>query len=183
MLTLDPRFPWEITALLALIASAATLYYGAIVGGWYKNPLMGRFRRYGREERPSPLGRFFDLLGLSGLLFTLMTDSLRQSSALASAEYLPAVLLVFTVAAWSGSVAVRANADLSTSLPRWYFDLVRTASRQERRFIGWAWLRIPTRMRWRLNGDQASFQVWADMVRITVIYGARDPDDPWGKWT
>jgi hypothetical protein len=67
-------------------------------------------------------------------------------------------------------------------LPRWYFDLLRRATRQERRHIAYAWLRIPHKMRWRLNGDQASFHVWADTVRITVFYGARDPDDPWELW-
>jgi hypothetical protein len=38
-------------------------------------------------------------------------------------------------------------------------------------------------MRWRFNGDGQAFAVWTDTVRITAIYGARDPDDPWATWT
>jgi hypothetical protein len=37
-------------------------------------------------------------------------------------------------------------------------------------------------MRWRLNSDQKAFGTWADTVRMTVTYGARDPDDPWVTW-
>lgn len=77
---------------------------------------------------------------------------------------------------------VRRHPDLREALPRWYFELLRNATRQERRFIGFAWLRIPRRMRWRLNGDQAAFRTWADTVRITVIYGAYDPNNPWTMW-
>ena len=48
--------------------------------------------------------------------------------------------------------------------------------------MAFAWLRIPRRMRWRLNGDQKAFEVWVELLRLTVIYGAFDPNSPWDVW-
>jgi len=95
----------------------------------------------------------------------------------------PLVFVVLAVILWGGSLVVGQQRDLRESLPRWYSTLLRIATRQERRQIAYAWLRIPRGMRWRLNGDQASFHVWVELVRLTVIYGAYDPDSPWDQWT
>ncbi len=83
----------------------------------------------------------------------------------------------------AGTAVIYAKPTLRTSLPVWYAQLMVDASPQEQRHLGWAWLRLPRRLRWRLNGDQHAFHVWADMVRLTSVYGAYDKDSPWHKWT
>ena len=179
---LDPRFPWLWLAIITSFVVSVTVYYGAIVSGWYKDPLMHRFRQYGQENPPCPVGRFLDMMGLSSMLLAIMFSGVSRSGILGSGKFMPLLMWMLMFVFWSGSLLVRRYPILSQSLPRWYFHLLQTSSRQERRFIGWAWLRIPRKMRWRLNGDQASFRVWADMVRITVIYGAREANDPWSRW-
>lgn len=177
----DPRYPWLAVGFLTLIASGALIYYGAIVSGLYKDALMAHFRYYGPERPFCPVARFLVVLGAWSLMLSSMLDALTQRHR-ATWVFAPIIFLTLSLMAFAGSVIVRQKPALRQSLPRWYFDLLRTTTRQERRHIAYAWLRVPRKMRWRLNGDQASFRVWADMVRLTAFYGARDPDDPWAVW-
>jgi len=168
--------------LLTLIAGGFTLYYGAVLGGIYKDPLMSRFRQYGEERRPYPVCRFLEVACVFCFLLGLMVRIVTSQSVVFQDSLAPLSLWVLAGMLLASSLFIRRRPVLRESLPRWYYELVKVATRQERRFLGFAWLRIPRKMRWRLNGDQAAFKVWADMVRITVIYGARDPDDPWALW-
>lgn len=177
----DPRYPWLAVAFLTLLASGGLVYYGAIVLGFYKDPLMARFRVYGSENRYYPFCRFLELLGTWSLMVSSMLDALTMDSR-SSWLYAPVVFLAISLMAFATSLVARQKPALREAFPRWYYDLLRGATRQERRHIAFAWLRLPALMRWRLNGDQASFRVWADMVRITVFYGAHDPDNPWAVW-
>lgn len=178
----SPSFPWLMMWLLALITGAASLYYAAIISGLYKDPLMARFRVYGEERRPYPACRFLEAFGIWCIVMGLLVRELTARTTLFQSSFASLSFFVLAFMTLGSSVVVRRKPFLRESLPRWYFTLLRDATRQERRFIGYAWLRIPRKMRWRLNGDQAAFHVWADMVRITVVYGARDPDDPWVLW-
>lgn len=168
---------------LLLFSGAATFYYGAVVSGLYKDPLMARFRRYGENEPPSPLVRFLNAAGGCCLALALLMPVLAAPHSYVYRVFGPLVFVVLALIAFGGGALVGKQPALRHALPRWYFELLRTASRQERRQIAYAWLRLPRRLRWRLNGDQASFRVWADMVRLTVIYGAYDPNSPWDIWT
>jgi len=178
----DPRYPWIAVGFLTLIATGVLFYYAAIVSGLYKDPLMGRFRQYGAERPVYPFCRFLSALGTWSLLFATLLDALTVRS-LSSEVFAPAIFLMLAILAWIGSVIVQHRPDWREALPRWYFNLLRCATRQERRHIAFAWLRLPRAMRWRFNGDGQAFAVWTDTVRITAIYGARDPDDPWATWT
>jgi hypothetical protein len=147
----------------------------------YKDPMLSRFRMYGAERRYYPFCRFLALLGAWGLMVASMLDALTIRTRHTN-SFAPAIFLALAIMALAASLAARQIPALREALPRWYFALLRTANRHERRRIAFAWLRIPRKMRWRLNGDQRAFMTWADTVRITVTYGARDPDDPWSLW-
>jgi hypothetical protein len=179
----DPRFPWLGIGAITVFLTGLMGYYIAVLGGWYKDPLMRHFRSYGAERRASPLPRLLIVFGWWCLLATSMLDSLVRANQFETLAPGRVILLGLMVMAWAAALVIRRRPALREALPRWYADLLRDATRQERRFIGYAWLRIPDGMRWRLNSDSAAFQTWADTVRITVTYGARDPDDPWAKWT
>ncbi len=166
----------------ALLLGGLTLYHGALISGFYKDPLLARFRRYGEERRPAPALSFLVVLGMWCMLMAIIARSLTQRFLVLQGNLLPLVFFVLAAMAFSGAITVARVEALRVMLPRWYFDLLLTASREERRLIAYAWLRLPRKMRWHLNGDQAAFRVWADMVRLTIIYGARDPDDPWAQW-
>jgi hypothetical protein len=168
--------------LLFLIAGTSTFYYGAITGGLIKEPLLDHFRQYGESPPIHPLVRLLVAGGAFSFALTFFTPTLFSHGFFAN--LLPS--LVFTVLATMLEVSallVYHQKTLRSSLPLWYAQLMHETSRQERRHIGWAWLRLPRRMRWRMNGDQRAFHTWADLVRLTVIYGAYDPKSPWHKWT
>jgi hypothetical protein len=168
---------------LFLITGAAVFYYGAITGGVYKHSMMNHFRRYGEEWPVSPLGR----LALAGGVWLIAASAMVRDQLLPTSYFYrmfpPNTLLLLGLAALGMYFVITRRPELRYVLPLWYHELLRHTSRQERRQIAFAWLRIPARLRWRLSGDQASFRVWAELVRLTVIYGAYDPDDPWDNWT
>jgi hypothetical protein len=166
---------------LTLLATAGLLYHGAIVFGLVKGPLMSRFRWYGPEKRYYPLCRFLEMLAAWSLMVSSMVDAL-TSRHRATWLYAPLLFFTLSILALMGSLIIRQSARLRESLPLWYADLMQTTNRQERRQLAFAWLRIPSRMRLRLSGDTASFQVWVELVRLTVHYGARDPNNPWDRW-
>ncbi|GAB4571651.1 MAG: hypothetical protein Kow0077_08900 [Anaerolineae bacterium] len=150
----------------------AVFYYGAILLGLYKDSLMAQFRRYGEEPQIYTLSRFFLALGGLMLFITPLIPGRMTGLALVTMGVL------FLLLAYA---AARIPA-LRDALPRWYTSLLQVTNRQERRAIGYAWMRLPLRTRLRLNGDNYAFQIFVDEVRLTVIYGARDPDDPWKAW-
>ncbi|MBN1681463.1 MAG: hypothetical protein JW966_14375 [Anaerolineae bacterium] len=178
MFELSPLVVW----LFTLGAGAAMFYYGAIVTGILKDPLLARLRRYGDENRPYPICRFFEAAGAWSLSLALMVNSLTQPGSYSRDAFPPMIFFLTAITIFGASIAFRRHAILRESLPRWYAELLNQSSRQERRFIAFAWLKIPRRMRWHLNSNHAAFQVWADTVRISVIYGAFDPDSPWDVW-
>ncbi len=178
----DPRYPWLAIAALALTSTGALVYYGALVSGIYKDPLMAHFRAYGLERPYRPICRFLDTLALWSLLLSSLLDSITAIHRTSTNLYAPVIFLALSFMAFGFSLLARRYPVIGMALPPWYNDLLRNSSRQERRQIAFAWLRIPRLMRWRLNADQASFHVWVELVRLTVFYGARDPDDPWAIW-
>ncbi len=158
--------------LFGTILFGAVFYYGAILLGIYKGSLMALFRRYGEEPRIHTLARFLLALGL--LLLVLIPLFGRGMSG--------TVFTTLGLLALGSSFAATQLPSLRDSLPRWYYSLLQVTTRQERRAIAYAWMRLPLRTRLRLHGDNYAFQIFVDEIRLTVIYGARDPDDPWETW-
>ncbi len=169
---------------MAFFAMTGTmLYYGAVVAGTIKDPLMASLCAYGEEKRPRMASRFLYVLAawllmvaFGAFLVTAPGTSWRDSTA-------PLAFVLLSGMAMGAGVAINARPGLREALPRWYADLLRHATRQERQQLGRAWRRLPRRLRWRLNADQAAFVTWCDMVRLTVIYGAYDPESAWDRWT
>jgi hypothetical protein len=161
-----------VTWLLGIGLFGTVFYYGAILLGVYKDSLMALFRIYGEERRIYPLARFLLTLGLLSLILIPLIPGRMTGS----------VFVTFAVLILSLAFAATRVTRLRDTLPRWYHALLQVTTRQERRAIAYAWMRLPLRTRLRLNGDNHAFQIFVDEVRLTVIYGARDPDDPWEQW-
>jgi len=173
-----PCFFWLIT----LVSGAFTAYYGAVASGLYRDPLMRELQRYGEERRPCLAGRLLLSAAAFSLSLSTLLSLMASANPMVSRVFPPEILTVLCIVLLLGSAVVWKHPVLRESLPRWYYRLLRTTSRQERRHIAYAWQRIPRRLRWRLSGDQASFVVWSELVRLTVIYGAYDPNSPWDVW-
>jgi hypothetical protein len=175
----DP--PIQIWWIIFIASGAATFYYGAVVGGVFKDSLMSQFRKYGEENRVYPACRLLNTAGLTNLILVVLLPHIGIPYV---RQLFPrSIFFLLALTFWGASFFIYQSPTLRESLPRWYFGLLRTTSRQERRHIGYAWLRLPLMMRLRLNGDQKAFRVWSELVRLTVIYGAYDPDSPWDVWT
>jgi hypothetical protein len=168
--------------LLLIAAGAATIYYAAVTSGLYKDPLLGQFRRYGDEMRVYPLCRFLYAFGAMALSLALLVSAMWSSQSYLRRMFPPVFFVTLMLIAWGSSIIIYRRPEWREALPRWYFFLLRYANRQERRQLGYAWLRIPRKMRLRLNGDQKAFSVWVELMRLTVIYGAFDPNSPWHVW-
>ncbi|MBI5959646.1 MAG: hypothetical protein HY866_12970 [Chloroflexi bacterium] len=166
-----------------LTTSAAVFYYGAILSGVYKHPLMAQFRRYGEEWIVSPVCRLSLAMGACLLTASLLIRDQLLPTSYFYRMFPPSNLFVLALASFASYFVLKSRPALRLTLPMWYHEMLIYTSRQERRQIAFAWLRVPRRLRWRMSGDQASFRVWAELVRLTVIYGAYDPDDPWDHWT
>lgn len=168
--------------LVALVSGAFTVYYAAVASGLYRDPLMWHLQRYGEEHRPSLALRLLLASATFSLSAGVVLGALAESNPVVQRIFPSDILTVLALVLYAASFIVWQTTSLRESLPRWYVHLLRTTSRQERRQIAYAWARIPRRLRWRLSGDQASFVVWSELVRLTVIYGAFDPNSPWDVW-
>ncbi|MCD4686788.1 MAG: hypothetical protein K8S97_12705 [Anaerolineae bacterium] len=177
-----PAWPALGAMMLFLLAGTTTFYYGAITAGLIKEPLLDYFRQYGVSDPMHPLVRLLIAGGAFSFSLSFVVPTLFVSGFFAN--LLPS--FVFTVLALMfevGALLVFHQKTLRSALPLWYARLLQESSRQEQRHIGWAWLRLPRSMRRRMNGDQRAFRIWSDLVRLTVIYGAYDPESPWHRWT
>ena len=166
-----------------IVGSAATLYYGAVTGSIFKDSLLAQFRQYGVENRVYPVCRLLFAAGTTSFVLVALLPHIGGPYTYLRRLFPRSVFSLLAFALWGAGYFILHRPRLRESLPRWYFDLLHTTSRQERRHIGYAWMRLPIMMKIRLNGDQKAFQVWAELVRLTVIYGAHDPDSPWDVWT
>lgn len=167
------------------VLSALLARQAAIAAGLYKDPLMAHFRRYGPEEDERRFTPLVTLLALAGgwcISGTIVLGALSRYGALVGTNSPKTILIVLAFMGFGSALLVNRQPFLRESLPVWYYELLHSATREERRFIAFAWLRIPRKMRWRLSGDQHAFNVWADMVRIAFIYGAYDPNSTWDRW-
>lgn len=178
MQTAPPCALW----VFLIITVSASVYYAAVTSGIYKNSMLAQFRRYGDEQHVYPLCRFMYAFGGAAFVMALLIPSLLSSQNYLRRMFPPVFFFTMALLVWGASFLIYRQPDVREALPRWYFYLLRHASRQERRQLGFAWLRLPRRMRWHLNGDQKAFEVWAELMRLTVIYGAYDPKSPWHVW-
>jgi hypothetical protein len=177
------QFPPFLLWILLAVLGGAAFYYGAIVGGLYKDSMMAHLRKYGEERLALPICRFLNVLGACWLTAALSIPTVFNPTGYVYRVLPPTVFVVLALVAFGASLAAQQHPVMREALPRWYHDLLLSTSRQERRHVAYAWLRIPRRLRWRLNADQRAFHAWVDLVRLTVIYGAFDPDSPWDLWT
>lgn len=168
---------------LVLVTVSFTLYHAAIAGGLYKEPLLAEFRKYGSEPMIYPICNVLMSAGLCCLALTLFAPIVIARGSFLARLLPGAILTVLGVILIGTSIFLHQQPGLRTTLPLWYSTLLKESTRQERRHIGWAWLRLPLKMRMRLNGDNKAFAVWVELVRLTVIYGAYDPNSPWHRWT
>ncbi|MFN8376646.1 MAG: hypothetical protein U0694_27715 [Anaerolineae bacterium] len=147
--------------LILLICIGFTLRNLVILAGWWKEPVLKQFRKYGDEPRYYPQAHLILWFVTTVLVFTAILFPRRTPVTL----LLIGMLLLFVVM-W-----IRNYPETSQALferipiyPRWYRTLRDYTSRYERRRIGYLWLRLPPHLRLLLNRHDEIFLLWADFV-------------------
>ena len=152
-----------IMTLLMIAASLLFIRAALITLGFYKEPILVAFQRYGDEVGFSPIVDVCTWgLVLVYLFFMLVVPS--------------AFLLMFGIVAfvvffllyWRVKDSILEYPHLFLKFPRWYREIVDHTSREERRKLSYMWLGLPLRTRLLYNAQHDAFRKWVELVVISV---------------
>lgn len=149
--------------LLTLVFLFFTIRALLIVLGWYKDPILRQFERYGEERIYSPFVAF--VLWCTGFVF------------FAFIAYFGVTHILLVVLAMAVPFSyfypilkrqVESKPDLFMMYPKWYGRLMQMTEREERRRIAYLWLRLPAGTRLLYNTRDEFFHRWTDLVLLTI---------------
>ncbi len=148
-----------------LISGAFLLRLAMIRLGWLKEPVLRQMRIYG-----APYNTYYPLPAMLfwGGWFSFTGASLMMS--IANSRF-PIFLIgvVMLSAAYFSIQSPRLFIKYGEWLqPRWARELAERADYDEQRRVAWAWLRLPSGMRRRFALQDSAFDVWADLIILSV---------------
>jgi hypothetical protein len=147
--------------VILLICIFFTLRALVITVGWWKEPILGKFRSYGAEAISYPVVQFAAWLYATVIVFVLMLYPRRTPGVVMFAS-----LILLFIILWVRNYPETAKGllDRLPIYPIWHRKLREYTSRYERRRIGYLWLRLPQHLRALLNRHDEIFLQWADFV-------------------
>ena len=131
--------------------------------GFYKEPILSAFQRYGDEVGFSPL---FESFAWGGVLAYLLFIVLVPSSFLI-------LIGVFCFAIFRDALLAHQRQHSESSaiflrFPYWYREIVDRTTREERRKLSYMWLALPLRTRLLYNAQHEEFRKWVELVVLSV---------------
>lgn len=133
--------------------------------GLLKEPVLRHLQSYADTSvHYYPLPAVLGWAGLWVMCVGLAVMRLARSSYPA---FLPGIVIWFA-AALSIQLSGWFMSRMAWVRPQWLRDLEGRADRDEQRKIAYAWLRLPTGMRRRLNAHDHEFAAWADLVILST---------------
>ena len=152
-----------IITLLISIVSFLFLRACLVTLGYYKEPILSAFQKYGDEVGFSPLFEaFMWATSLAYLLFMLLVPS-SLLILLGIIAFVTYILLY-----WKVKDNIMSYPEIFMRFPRWYRDIVDHTSREERRKLSYMWLGLPLRTRLRYNAQHNEFRNWVELVVLSV---------------
>ena len=154
------------SSLLTLFVIIVSLFFARaclVTLGFYKEPILSAFQRYGDEVGFSPL---FETFAWGLVLAYLMFVVLVPSSFLILIGIFAFVFFVMIYARVRDSVME--HPAIFLRFPNWYREIVDHTSREERRKLSYMWLGLPLRTRLLYNADHAEFRKWVELVVLSV---------------
>ena len=154
------------TTILGLIFIGASLFFirsTLVTFGYYKEPLLAAFQKYGEESALSPL---LDMLIWGGIMAYMLFIVIVPSSLLVLLGVM--VFTTFMIVYWRVKDNIMNYPAVFLQYPRWYRDIVDHTSREERRKISYMWLGLPFRTRLLFNAREDAFRKWVELVVISV---------------
>ena len=155
MLTVLPLVLF-IVCLMFLRACLVTL-------GFYKEPILSAFQRYGDEVGFSPL---FEACVWGLIMAYLIFLLLVPSSFLVLIGVFAFVLFVMLY--WRVRDNVMQHPHIFLRFPNWYREIVDHTTREERRKLSYMWLGLPLRTRLLYNAQHDEFRKWVELVVLSV---------------
>ena len=149
--------------LFMLLASLLFIRACLVTLGFYKEPVLSAFQRYGEEVGFSPL---FDCFCWGCVLAYLFFVLVVPSSFLVLIGVF--VFVFFTMAYWKVRDNIMDHPQVFLRFPRWYRDIVDSTTREERRKLSYMWLGLPLRTRLLYNAQHDEFRKWVELVVLSV---------------
>lgn len=153
------------TILPVALFSVSMLFLRAclVTLGFYKEPILAAFQRYGDEVGFSPLFEACVWGMVSAYLgFVLLVPS--------SFLILIGILLfvTFFMLYWRVRDSVMRHPQIFLRFPSWYREIVDRTTREERRKLSYMWLGLPIRTRLLYNAQHDEFRKWVELVVLSV---------------
>jgi uncharacterized membrane protein len=112
------QFPPFLLWISLVVSGGATFYYGAIVGGLYKDSMMAHLRKYGEERLALPICRFLNVLGVCCLAAALSIPTAFTPTSYVYRLLPPTVFVVLALIAFGASLAAQQHPAMREALPR-----------------------------------------------------------------
>ena len=153
------------TILPVFMLAATVLFLRAclVTLGYYKEPILSAFQRYGDEVGFSPL---FESCAWGGVLAYLLFIVLVPSSFLILIGVFCFVLFVMLY--WRIKDSILNHPQIFLRFPYWYREIVDRTTREERRKLSYMWLALPLRTRLLYNAQHEEFRKWVELVVLSV---------------
>ena len=131
--------------------------------GYYKEPILSAFQKYGDEVGFSPL---FESLSWGFVLGYLIFILVVPSSFLILIGIF--CFVFFVMLYWKVRDSIMSHPRLFLRFPTWYRDIVDHTTREERRKLSYMWLGLPLRTRLLYNAQHDEFRKWVELVVLSV---------------
>ncbi len=153
------------TILPVALFSVSMLFLRAclVTLGFYKEPILAAFQRYGDEVGFSPL---FEACVWGMVAAYLGFVLLVPSSFLILIGIL--MFVVFFMLYWRVRDSVMRHPQIFLRFPAWYREIVDRTTREERRKLSYMWLGLPIRTRLLYNAQHDEFRKWVELVVLSV---------------
>ncbi len=154
------------SALLGLLMLSVSLMFiraCLVTLGYYKEPILSAFQRYGDEVGFSPLFEVFSWgITLAYLIFIIVVPS---SFLILIGIFL---FVFFTMMYWKVRDNIMNHPHIFLRFPHWYREIVDRTTREERRKLSYMWLGLPLRTRLLYNAQHDEFRKWVELVVLSV---------------
>ncbi|MCY4466387.1 MAG: hypothetical protein OXE46_12705 [Chloroflexi bacterium] len=154
------------SGLLGLIMLTVSLMFiraCLVTLGYYKEPILSAFQRYGDEVSFSPLFEAFCWgMTLAYLIFVLVVPS---SFLILIGIFF---FVFFTMLYWKVRDNIMNHPHIFLRFPHWYREIVDHTTREERRKLSYMWLGLPLRTRLLYNAQHDEFRKWVELVVLSV---------------
>ena len=150
-----------------------------VTAGVHKAPILHSFEKYGGDEAPYLPMLYLVLwsgifLILVWILFSLYIQSKVSLLSVGITFGFIGYIFYVRLERWA-----QAHPTVFMRYPRWYSELNSRTTREERRRLGYMWLRLPFNLKLVYDTNDRAFFQWVDLVLVATAPYGEPTDDPY----